>query len=527
MRLVLIQPPYPSDASASACRATLDFVRARLGELAGKADLVLLPEYANCPGLDQAPETLEKWLTEVPPEEFLAELRELAAEADMAIGAGLLFVEDGRRRNRTVLISRRGELVAAYDKTHLSAAEVALEVVPGDSPVMVTLEGVRISFATCLELYFPEFFERIAALRPDLIIVPSYQRSERCSVLRTQCQARALDTGAHLARISYSMGASAATGGSSLLAAPGGELLLDAGQGTGAFSVEFDPCARHLRPLHHGAAPVDSREILERSRRPELYRPAGPLVLSGRESFPRIVAHRGASGVCPENTLPAFAAALGCGALEVEFDAWPTADGEVVICHDPDLQRTTTGSGKVTERDWEYLRALDAGVKFDPRWKGTGVPRLEDVFELLAGRAFMNVHVKDAGRDGAVLKRLAGLAELWGVTAQVYIAADREVIECAREVAPGLATCCLEKSPQGGAGLIDCALELGCARLQFWWQATTDAEIQRAREAGLVTNYFYVDDPAEAARLIGAGVMAPLTNFPGSLAGVLANKVDD
>ncbi len=103
---------------------------------------------------------------------------------------------------------------------------------------------------------------------------------------------------------------------------------------------------------------------------------------------------------------------------------------------------------------------------------------------------------------------------------QVYVAGGREVLELAGHVAPDLQRCCLEGQGDGEA-LVRHAVELQCQRLQFGRAGTTDDHISRARDLGLITNYFYSDEPAEAAELIGAGVMALLTNHPGRIAAVI------
>ena len=57
----------------------------------------------------------------------------------------------------------------------------------------------------------------------------------------------------------------------------------------------------------------------------------------------KLCAHRGLSHACPENTLPAFGAAIALGVDEIEFDLWLSADGVPVVCHDPRVDRTTDG----------------------------------------------------------------------------------------------------------------------------------------------------------------------------------------
>lgn len=105
--------------------------------------------------------------------------------------------------------------------------------------------------------------------------------------------------------------------------------------------------------------------------------------------LPRQFAHRGASGTSPENTLAAFREARAMGAEGFELDVHRTADGEVVVFHDPALERTTDGGGALAERALAELRRLDAGGRFTPdqgrtypfRGKGVSIPTLREVLE--------------------------------------------------------------------------------------------------------------------------------------------------
>jgi len=227
----------------------------------------------------------------------------------------------------------------------------------------------------------------------------------------------------------------------------------------------------------------------------------------------RIVAHRGASGIAPENTLPAFRKALSLGVEEVEFDLWATADRRVVVFHDRTLDRTTTGSGPISERTWDYIRAQDAGIKFGPEWVGTRIPLVEEVFDLVAGRAGMNIHIKEPGEEGMIVERVRQLAECYGVTEQVYIAGKRDVLQCAARRAPQLARCCLE-GQECGSIQVQRALELACERIQLSKGCCSDEDIRRAVALGLIVNYFFCDEPDEGERLFEVGVTALLTNHP-------------
>lgn len=105
-----------------------------------------------------------------------------------------------------------------------------------------------------------------------------------------------------------------------------------------------------------------------------------PTQLQGKR--PLIYAHRGDSSHFPENTMAAFHAALELGADGIEFDVHATEDGHLVVVHDYDLSRTTSGSGLVHERDLQYVQALSAGAWFGEPFAPERVPLLTDVLAL-------------------------------------------------------------------------------------------------------------------------------------------------
>lgn len=99
--------------------------------------------------------------------------------------------------------------------------------------------------------------------------------------------------------------------------------------------------------------------------------------------FPLIIAHRGASSLAPENTIPAFNKAIELGCDGIELDVQLTKDGQVVVFHDSFLIRTTDGTGFVNEATLEELKRLDAGEHFSKEFKGTKIPTLAEVLDLL------------------------------------------------------------------------------------------------------------------------------------------------
>ena len=112
---------------------------------------------------------------------------------------------------------------------------------------------------------------------------------------------------------------------------------------------------------------------------------------------PQIVAHRGASSLAPENTLPAFSKAMEDRADFLELDIHQSADGQIMVMHDSTVDRTTNGSGKIRDLTQAKIKQLEAGEKFSSVFKGTKVPTLAEVFDLVQNR---NIQVIVELKDG-------------------------------------------------------------------------------------------------------------------------------
>lgn len=108
----------------------------------------------------------------------------------------------------------------------------------------------------------------------------------------------------------------------------------------------------------------------------------------------KIVAHRGASGIAPENTYAAFKKAISSEVDAIEIDVHQTKDGQVVIIHDETLDRTTTGKGPISEKTYEELNKLDAGSWFDVRFSDERIPLFSDFLDFVNNKAGLIVEVK-------------------------------------------------------------------------------------------------------------------------------------
>ncbi|MCD6287233.1 MAG: hypothetical protein J7M39_15095 [Anaerolineae bacterium] len=511
MRTVVFQPPYPKEGTVAAAEACLSWMRTSLEGLGcGGQDLVLLPEYATTPGLDDR--QLLREFAESQGADFLQFVAASAKRLCCLIALAGPARSGGRWFNRTLVFDSMGDLVATYDKIHLTDAEKdGLGLIPGSMPALFQHGNLRIGFATCFDLYFPEHFAVVAAQRADLVLCPSYQRSESAERIRSIAQVRALDSGTYLIRSSYAMG-DQDVGGRSLVTAPDGTLLEDAGAHACVITVELDPKRKFVKPASHGRPVVEHRTLIESHRRPAVYRPhperAQRITAS---AFPRLCAHRGLSQACPENTIPAFAAAMASGAHELELDVWTSRDGALVVCHDASVDRTTDGTGKIADLSWKEIRSLDAGIRTGVAWRGVRIPYLEEVLDVMDGRIGLNIHMKSEGPDGATIRRVCDLLTDRALTDIAYLALETEsALRTALEYAPDILRACLVS--QGDPSVsIDVAARYACERIQFGRHVTQE-QIRRARELGLICNLFWSDDPSDGMAYVRSGIDVILTN---------------
>ena len=118
-----------------------------------------------------------------------------------------------------------------------------------------------------------------------------------------------------------------------------------------------------------------------------------PVIMLTSLFQPVIFAHRGASAYAPENTLAAFELAVEQNADAIELDVKLSADGHAVVIHDPTLDRTTGSPGRVKDLPLAQLQVLGAGSFFSKKYSGEKIPTLEEVFEAVGRRTFINVEL--------------------------------------------------------------------------------------------------------------------------------------
>jgi glycerophosphoryl diester phosphodiesterase len=132
-----------------------------------------------------------------------------------------------------------------------------------------------------------------------------------------------------------------------------------------------------------------------------------------------VIAHRGASSYAPENTFAAFDLAIRMGVHHIELDVEATSDGHIVVIHDDTVDRTTDGSGPVTNHTLAALQALDAGSWFGARFAGERIPVFDEVLDRYKGR--VHIHTEIKGRAPYLSQRTADLVRQHDMVDQVTI----------------------------------------------------------------------------------------------------------
>ncbi len=228
--------------------------------------------------------------------------------------------------------------------------------------------------------------------------------------------------------------------------------------------------------------------------------------LDGRP--PLVIAHRGSSGIRPENTMPAFALAIDQRADMIETDLHRTRDGAIVITHDEDLTGLG-GHGEIADATLADLRCLDAGG-------GERVPTLDEVLDGFGARVAFNLELKRGTMgpyDGLEEAALAAVDTRGLQQRTLFSSFYDPVLARVRALAPAARVGLLlsRRYPQHGVAR---AQALGAEALHPEALLVDAALVEAAHAAGLAVYVFTVDDPGEMRRLLAFGVDGLFTNHP-------------
>jgi glycerophosphoryl diester phosphodiesterase len=242
---------------------------------------------------------------------------------------------------------------------------------------------------------------------------------------------------------------------------------------------------------------------------------------------PAIFAHRGASAYAPENTMAAFKLAQDQGADAIELDAKLTADGHVVVMHDDTVDRTTDGAGSVKSLTRADLLSLDAGSKFPPLFKSEKVPTLEQVFEALGRKIFINVHLTNLSTPtDDLVDKVVVLVKKYNLEESVLLSSFNLIaLIQARKLLPEVALGLLTY-----AGLAETAIRSRLVRfgpllaLHASYKDFTSYLVQISHQASSRIHVYTVNQPGEIKQLIKARVDGIFTDDPQLAIKILAEN---
>ncbi|MEN8145317.1 MAG: glycerophosphodiester phosphodiesterase [Gemmatimonadota bacterium] len=245
----------------------------------------------------------------------------------------------------------------------------------------------------------------------------------------------------------------------------------------------------------------------------------------GHGSSIRIIGHRGAAGVAPENTLVSFERGVLGGAQAIEMDVHRAASGELVVFHDSTLDRTTSGSGPVEAMSLPALQQLDAGYGFTPdhgrsfpyRESGVTVPTLDQAVEACAGLPLI-IEVKSAAAGRALGEWLRDHP----ARPRILVGGESRT-DSAPAVAAAMYNCASAADLRPTVLLSKIGLhrrlppKVSAAMVPVWshgLRVVTRGFVRRTHETGQGVFVWTVNRPQEMRRLFDLGVDGLISDFP-------------
>jgi len=240
-----------------------------------------------------------------------------------------------------------------------------------------------------------------------------------------------------------------------------------------------------------------------------------------------VVAHRGASGYAPENTMAAFRRAVELGATFIETDLQVTRDVQVVAMHDSTLDRTTNGEGSVHMTALEDIRGLDAGSWFDSpdatSFAGERVPTLNEILQFSSEfdvNFYLEIKAGDTwGMEHAVA---AALRDLNASARVVILSFDPSTLDAMNRIDRNMMTGLLCEHPSND--LVRRAVGVGARQLAPRGDLITPALVDQAHHAGLKVVTWTINEPEQIRRLIAAGVDGIMSDYPDRVLNILREK---
>jgi glycerophosphoryl diester phosphodiesterase len=259
------------------------------------------------------------------------------------------------------------------------------------------------------------------------------------------------------------------------------------------------------------------------TRQPNATPPPTAAAQTGRNPYlrrgaaPLVIAHRGASAVAPENTMPAFEAAWAAGAEWVETDVQPCSDNRLVLIHDATVDRTTDGTGEVRTLTAAELAGLDAGTHFDTGFAGSRIPTLADLLTRLTPPRRLLLEIKGDHSQARLRDIVAAIRDSPLGGRYLLQSFERDVLTLLRAMLPaeplGLLVEVIEGDPVQAARRFE-AVTYNPDVDELMAHPELVAELHAA---GIASMPWIVNDPAQWATLTDLGIDGIITDRPGKL----------
>jgi glycerophosphoryl diester phosphodiesterase len=231
------------------------------------------------------------------------------------------------------------------------------------------------------------------------------------------------------------------------------------------------------------------------------------------------IAHRGASGLYPENTRLAFSKAIEACADMIELDCQLSKDGHVVVFHDEQLWRTAGARGTLRSKTLGQLKELDIGRWRKASFKGERILTLEEALEVFAGKIDLCLEIKNYPKSlpGIELKILFILSHYDYLDRTIVSSFDYHSLARIRELAPDIAIgllfgAAVKQDP------LEAAKRLAATSLLIQKSVATREYLLRAWDEGLDVFVWTVNESRDIEAFVSMGVQGVISDFPDRLA---------
>ncbi|MDB5055645.1 MAG: glycerophosphoryl diester phosphodiesterase [Bacilli bacterium] len=230
-----------------------------------------------------------------------------------------------------------------------------------------------------------------------------------------------------------------------------------------------------------------------------------------------VIGHRGAAGEAPENTMVSFQLALKQGAEGIELDVHLSKEGEIVVCHDATLDRTTNGQGYIFEKEVVEIKRYDAGSWFSEQYLGETVPLLAEVFDQVPDGILINVEIKYAYHGRMETQLIDFLRKRKRMENVVISSFDHKCLQRIKKMEPKVKIGLLY-----AANLVDHAgyanqLGVDVFSIHPHYQLIEKEDVQKAKALGIRTFPYTVNSLEEFRKMVEYGVSGIITDYPARL----------